>query len=156
MSVVVGKRNKSPIQFIDDGRKMINIICDRMQTFLNRVNRDYKSCRKVAKKVYNYLYELPIKSATEALWNLKMGNCIKIVDEVSYNKRKHYFKAALQWYQKVSLSYSILYDNFWKKKFIKYTTVVTISNLIDEQIQRVKNVMKHDLIVYNNIGVKTP
>jgi len=154
MSVIMSKRNKSPIEFIDEGRKICTIIPDRMITFLKRLCRDYKDCRKVAKKVFNYLYELPIKSSIEALHCLKLGNSIKIKDKETYIKRRDLFRKSIDWYNKLALSYSVLYEQFWKRKTIKYNTVKNVISIVDIQVTRIKNVMKHDLIIYNKLGVK--
>ena len=63
MSVIVAKRNKSPIEYLDEAKKINDIIMDRMEMFVRRLSRDYKDCRKIAKQVFRYLYELPIKNS---------------------------------------------------------------------------------------------
>jgi len=142
MSVIVAKRNKSPIQFVDDSRMIADIIASRMEHFLNKISKKYTTLKYIANRINSYYYEAPVKYAIEAYICVTYANRIYIKDEKSLERRRNQLDNAIEYYNKLSSVISILFGKF--KSSFNQNAIINIIDLINNEVEQIKNIIQND------------
>lgn len=142
MSVIVAKRNKSPVQYIDDARKIADIITDRMEQFLNKLSKKYNKFKYIANRTYSYYYESPIKYACEAYIAVCYANRVYIKNKDSIEKRKKQLEIAIEYYNKLCSVLSIMFGKF--NNFLKPTVISNILDLINNEVSQIQKIIQND------------
>lgn len=145
MGVRVAQRYKSPVQYVDNARKIADEIAERMQRFLDKIQKKYNRFKYIANKVHGYYYECTTKYAIEAYICVSHANRIYIKDENSFKRRQTQLKDAIEYYNKLASVVSILFE-----KFGNYFNVNAISNLTDfinKEIEEIQKIIANDKLV---------
>lgn len=149
MSVRVADRSESPIQFIDTARQIADIMCSRMERFLDKICKKYNKHKYIARKIYGYYYESTTKYSTEAYICVSYANRIHIKDSKSYERREKQLKEAIEYYNKLTSVISIVFKQF--NKSFNMNAISHIINMINIEVEQIKKIMQHDKNVLKSI-----